>query len=340
MGTEKKTALITGATGQVAAYLARLLLLKGYKVYMTDRFVNTSQPGTRHWRLDELCILNRINIVSANLSNYDSMYNAVSQIKPDEIYHLAANSSIMNSTESEYECMETNFGGTHRILKAFKELTPNGRFFFMGSSEQFGTAEESPQNESSRFNPRNPYGIAKLASFELVRYYRHAYKLFCCSAISYNQESPLRGEGFVTRKITRTLCRIAAGSEERLDLGNLDAQRDFSHVEDAVEGIYEIIHHYYPQDYILCSGQSHTVREFLDLAIGLIQPYTETNLRLKIGMDARFFSPLEAYPLRGDNGKAKGILGWKPKIPFVDLVTQMVQYDLGLSGLLESRSVD
>ena len=318
--------LITGATGQVAAYLAKRLLDRGDQVLLTDRHV--SYNDQRFWRLEELGIQDDVEIVPCDLSCHESIFDTLERIRPDHLYHLAANSSIQDTTLDELACMQVNFGITHRLLSSYRKIRPDGRFFFMGSSEQFGNATESPQTELTAFHPRNPYGIAKAAAFELVRYYREHWGFFCCSAISYNQVSPLQGDTFVLRKITRGLIKALNGGP-KLKLGNLDAERDFGSVQDYTRAIVAMLDYKEATDFVLATGKTHTIRQFLDEASailsGLRSKFTHWEDLVKV--DPTLLRAPEAVPLVGHAAKAWELLSWVPYVSFPQLVREMVEAD-------------
>ena len=324
-----KKALITGATGQIAAYLAHFLLQKDYGVYLTDR--HTSFSPARYWRLEALGIFSKVKLIPASLDYYESLIDAMLSAQPNEIYHLAANSSITNSIESECSCMQINFEGTHRLLRAFQHVVPEAKFFFMGSSEQFGNPVESPQTENTKFNPRNPYGIAKTAAFELVKYYREHHGLFCCSAISYNQESPLRGIEFVTRKIVRGAYDFVQYGT-KLELGNLDAQRDWGYVGDYVQAIWKMLQIQTASDFILATGKLHKVSDFVNLAFTITAEMLAKQLPASpekyLKTNPKFWRQFEALPLVGQATKAFDMLDWEPRTSFEDLVKLMIEKEI------------
>jgi GDPmannose 4,6-dehydratase len=231
-----KKALITGITGQDGSYLSELLLEKGYGVHGIVRRVALEHPQARMWRIRHL--LDRIKIHSASMESYASIFNIISDIKPDECYHLAAQSFVSYSFEDEFSTIDTNLNGTHYVLSAIKRQAPNCRLYFAASSEMFGNVKETPQNEDTPFHPRSPYGISKMAGFELTRNYREAYGLFALSGILFNHESPRRGSEFVTRKITSSAARIKLGLDKEIRLGNLDAKRDWGHSRDYVRAMW------------------------------------------------------------------------------------------------------
>ena len=314
--------LITGITGQDGAYLTEYLLDKGYEVHGIVRRVALEDPTHRMWRIKHL--LKDIRLHSASLESYPSLFNVVRHVMPDECYHLAAQSFVSYSFEDEFSTLNTNINGTHHILSAIKEIAPHCRFYFAGSSEMFGKVQEVPQNESTPFHPRSSYGISKVAGFHLTMNYREAYQLYSACGILFNHESPRRGLEFVTRKITHQLAKIKLGMETELRLGNLDAQRDWGHAADYVRAMWSMLQQEKPDDYVISTGECHTVREFCQVAfahVGLsYQDYVVT--------DERFFRPAEVQILKGDSSKARDILGWSYSRSFRDLVIEMVEADM------------
>ncbi|MBU1932685.1 MAG: GDP-mannose 4,6-dehydratase, partial [Candidatus Omnitrophica bacterium] len=257
----KKRVLITGITGQDGAYLSRLLLDKGYEVHGIVRRVALEDPEHRLWRLRP--ILKKINLHSASLESYASIFDVVEKVKPQECYHLAAQSFVSYSFEDEFSTINTNINGTHYILSALKNKAPKCKFYFAASSEMFGKVKKTPQTEDTSFYPRSPYGISKVAGYELTRNYREAYNLFACNGILFNHESPMRGYEFVTRKITNGAARIKAGLAKELRLGNLHAKRDWGFSGDYVEAMFLMLQQDKPDDYVIATGETHTIKEFL-----------------------------------------------------------------------------
>jgi GDPmannose 4,6-dehydratase len=317
-----KRALITGITGQDGAYLSRLLLEKGYEVHGIVRRVALEDPEHRLWRLRD--VLDRIILHPGSLESYASLFAIVEKIKPDECYHLAAQSFVSYSFEDEFSTINTNINGTHFILSAIKEKTPKCKMYFAASSEMFGQVREVPQKETTPFHPRSPYGISKVAGFELTRNYREAYNIFACNGILFNHESPMRGYEFVTRKITSAVAKIKLGLAEELRLGNLEAKRDWGFAGDYVIAMYLMLQQDKPDDYVIATGETHSVKEFVELAFG----YTGLKWQDYVIKDTNLFRPAEVHELRGDYSKAKRILGWKPKVNFEQLVKMMVDEDL------------
>jgi GDPmannose 4,6-dehydratase len=323
-GTTLK-ALITGITGQDGSYLAEHLLSLGYEVHGLVRRVALENPEGRFHRISHL--LDRVTLHPASLESYPSIFNVVSRHEFDECYHLAAQSFVAESFADGFSTMNTNINGTHYMLAALRELRPQCRFYFAGSSEMFGKVHEVPQTETTRFHPRSPYGISKVAGFELTRNYREAYGMFAASGILFNHEGPRRGFEFVTRKITSTAARIKAGLTTELRLGNLEARRDWGHSKDYVRAMHLMLQQDDPDDFVVASGESHTVREFCELA------FSEVGLNYNdhVKIDERFYRPAEVESLIGDATKARSVLGWKPTCTFPELVSEMVQNDLKLT---------
>jgi GDPmannose 4,6-dehydratase len=317
-----KKALITGITGQDGSYLAEHLLGLGYEVHGLVRRVALEEPERRFTRIAHL--LDRIHLHAASLESYPSIFSVISRHDFDECYHLAAQSFVAESFADGFSTMNTNINGTHYMLAALRELSPGCRFYFAGSSEMFGKVREVPQKETTPFHPRSPYGISKVAGFELTRNYREAYEMFCVGGILFNHESPRRGFEFVTRKITSAVARIKAGQTSKLGLGNLDARRDWGHAKDYVRAMYLMLQQDAPDDYVVSTGESHTVREFCELA------FAEVGLDYNdyVRIDERFYRPAEVDSLVGDSTKARTELGWEPNYTFAELVTQMVRNDV------------
>jgi GDPmannose 4,6-dehydratase len=327
-----KKALITGITGQDGSYLAELLLSKGYEVHGIVRRVALEDPRARMWRIRHL--RDKIHIHSASLESYASLFDIVAALNPDECYHLAAQSYVSYSFEDEFSTINTNLNGTHYMLSAIKHRAPRCRFYFAASSEMFGNARETPQNENTPFSPRSPYGISKMAGFELTRNYREAYGLFALSGILFNHESPRRGGEFVTRKISSSAARIRLGLETKIRLGNLDAVRDWGHSQDYVEAMWLMLQQDEPDDYVIASGESHSVREFLALAFSHLG--LDYHDHLVIGEE--LYRPSEVRILKGDASKARLRLKWFPKVSFPTLVTGMVDSDLQWYSTYQSLS--
>ena len=317
-----KKALITGITGQDGSYLSELLLEKGYEVHGIVRRVALEHPEARMWRIRH--ILDRIHIHSASMESYASLFNIISDLKPDECYHLAAQSFVSYSFEDEFSTIDTNLNGTHYVLSSVKRQAPDCRVYFAASSEMFGHVKETPQNENTPFHPRSPYGISKMAGFELTRNYREAYGLFALSGILFNHESPRRGAEFVTRKITSAAARIKLGLDNEIRLGNLEAKRDCWHSRDYVKAMWLMLQHDEPDDYVVATGETHSVKEFLEVAFS----YVDLDYRNYLLIDDDLYRPSEVHLLQGDASKAQKVLNWSPTVSFEKLVQEMVDGDL------------
>lgn len=326
----RKKALITGITGQDGSYLAELLLDSGYEVHGLVRRVAFEDPGRKFHRIES--ILDRITLHSANLENYPSIFQVISQNRFDECYHFAAQSFVAENFADGFSTMNTNINGTHYVLAALRELNPECRFYFAGSSEMFGKVDESPQNEMTRFHPRSPYGISKVAGFDLTRNYRETYEMFCCSGMLFNHESPRRGFEFVTRKITSGVAAIKLGRARELTLGNLDARRDWGHAADYVRAIHAMLQQDEPDDYVIATGETHSVREFCEIAFSQVG----LDYRDYVVVDEKLYRPNEAHQLVGDATKAAEKLAWSPTYSFEEMVCEMVESDLAYasSGLI------
>ncbi len=317
-----KKALITGVTGQDGSYLAELLLERRYEVHGIVRRVALEHPQAHMWRIRH--ILDKIHIHSASMESYASIFNIIAEIKPDECYHLAAQSYVSYSFEDEFSTINTNLNGTHYVLSAIKRQAPKCRFYFAASSEMFGNTNETPQNEDTPFRPRSAYGISKLAGYELTRNYREAYNLFALSGILFNHESPRRGAEFVTRKITSAAAKIKLGLENEIRLGNLEAERDWGHSKDYVRAMWLMLQQEAPDDYVIATGKSHSVKEFLETAFS----YVDLDYRDYLVIDKRLYRPSEVNVLQGNASRAARKLGWSPTISFEQLVQDMVEGDL------------
>lgn len=327
-----KKALITGITGQDGSYLAELLLDKGYQVHGIIRRVAFEDPEHRLWRIRH--ILDKVVLHSASLESYASIFNVVEEIKPDECYHLAAQSFVSYSFEDEFSTINTNINGTSHVLSAIKQKAPRCKFYFAGSSEMFGLTRQSPQNEETVFHPRSPYGISKVAGFHLVQNYRESYGLFASNGILFNHESPRRGLEFVSRKITHGAAKIKLGLEKELRLGNLDAKRDWGFAKDYCKAMWLMLQQTKPDDYVIATGETHTVREFVELAFDC----AGLNWKKYVKIDKQLYRPAEVNILLGDYSKAKKELGWRPETKFNNLVKMMVEADLKLLKNRQGRS--
>jgi GDPmannose 4,6-dehydratase len=322
-----KRALITGITGQDGSYLTELLLEKGYAVHGVVRRVALEDPEHRLSRLHPT--RPRITLHAASLESYASLHQVVAKVQPEECYHLAAQSFVSYSFDDEFSTLNTNINGTHYLLAAVKNLAPKCRFYFAGSSEMFGHAEEAPQNERTRFHPRSTYGISKVAGYELTRNYREAYGMHASSGILFNHESPRRGFEFVTRKITSGVARILAGKVSTMPLGNLEAKRDWGHAREYVEAMWLMLQQAEPDDYVVATGETHSVRELVELAFS----HVGLDYQKYVVSDPDLFRPAEVNLLLGDSSKAHAKFGWQPKIRFADLVREMVDEDCRALGV-------
>ena len=315
-----KTALITGVTGQDGSYLAELLLQKGYKVVGVKR--RTSLLSTD--RIDHLISNPNFNLVYGSLSDSGAFYKLFSSQKFDEVYNLAAQSHVRVSFDVPEETVDAVAMGPLRLLECIRTMQPDARFYQASSSEMFGDNPEHPQSEETRLMPASPYACAKVFAHGLVRNYREGYKLHASSGILFNHESPRRGETFVTRKITRAAARIKLGLQDTISLGNLDAKRDWGYAKDYVEAMWLMLQQDHPDDYVIATGQTHSVREFLDEVFNIAELDVQKHLRI----DERLFRPHEVPLLLGDMSKAKKKLGWIPKTDFKELARIMYNSDL------------
>jgi GDPmannose 4,6-dehydratase len=328
-----KRALITGITGQDGSYLAEYLLDLGYEVHGLVRRVALEDPGRRFTRIEH--ILDKLVLHPASLESYPSVFHVISKVEFDECYHLAAQSFVAESFADGFSTMNTNINGTHYLLAALRELRPECRFYFAGSSEMFGKVRETPQTESTPFHPRSPYGISKVAGFDLTRNYREAYDMFCSSGILFNHEGPRRGFEFVTRKITSGVAAIKLGQATELRLGNLDASRDWGHAKDYVRAMHSMLQQDEPEDFVIAAGETHTVREFCEYAFNVVG----LNYEDYVVVDENFYRPAEVDMLIGDPSKAKTAFGWEPKYTFHQMIEEMVKSDLELMAGTEYRRV-
>jgi len=312
-----KTALITGITGQDGSYLAELLLKKGYQVHGIVRRVALEDENHRLWRIRK--ILKDITLHAGSLESYASLFNIILKIKPAEVYHLAAQSYVTYSFEDEFSTLNTNINGTHYLLSAVKEFASEQiKFYFAGSSEMFGEVKESPQNENTSFNPRSPYGISKVTGYYLTKNYREAYKLFASNGILFNHESPRRGFEFVTRKITCAAARIKKGMQKKLKLGNIKAERDWGHAEDYVHAMWLMLQQKKPSDFVIGTGQAHSVEEFAKKAF----EHVGLNYKDHIVIDKNLNRPAEVDTLLANCEKAKKELNYQPIVSLEEGLTR------------------
>jgi GDPmannose 4,6-dehydratase len=320
-----KTALITGITGQDGSYLAELLLEKGYEVHGIIRRASTFNTG----RIDHLYKDPHINGVRlflhyGDISDSTNLIKLLYRIQPNEVYHLAAQSHVRVSFDIPEYTGDVTGLSTVRILEAIRETGVGSKFYQASSSEMFGKVSEVPQRETTPFHPRSPYGVAKVYAYWATVNYRESYGLFACNGILFNHESPRRGETFVTRKITRAVAQIKAGLQKKLYLGNLDAKRDWGYAREYVEAMWMMLQQDAPDDYVIATGETHSVEEFLNEAFSR----AGLNWRDYVELDAKYLRPAEVDLLIGDASKAKRILGWKPTVSFAGLVSLMVDADM------------
>lgn len=327
-----KKAIITGITGQDGGYLAKLLLEKGYKVYGAQR----RNTGKRYWRLDELGIRDEIEMVDIDLTEPYNISKLITKVKPDEFYNLAAQSFVALSFEQPQVTTLTNSIGVLNILEAIKNIDPKIKFYQASTSEMFGKVTETPQKETTRFYPRSPYGVAKAYSHYMVVNYREAYNLFACSGILFNHESPMRGEEFVTRKITQGLVEWSK-TGKILELGNLESYRDWGHAEDYVEAMWLMLQQDKAEDYVIATGKTYQVKEFILKCLDYLKVkyqvdgheiIDEHSREFIIKTNPKFFRPTDVDLLVGDNTKARTKLGWSPKHTIDSLVADMMKADM------------
>lgn len=342
----KKVALITGITGQDGAYLAESLLKKGYEVHGIKRrssLFNTQRID--HLYQDPHVDHPQLVLHYGDLTDTSSLVNTIQKVQPDEIYNLAAQSHVMVSFEEPEYTANADALGTLRILEAIRLLgmTKKTRFYQASTSEMFGLVRETPQSETTPFYPRSPYGVAKVYGYWITVNYRESYGIYACNGILFNHESPVRGETFVTRKITRSLARIKVGLQNCLYLGNLDSLRDWGHARDYVEAQWLMLQQEEPRDYVIATGEQHSVREFVDLTAaylemplrwkgtGVEEHAVDTRGETVVRVDPRYFRPAEVETLLGNPEKARRELGWTPRTTFRDLVAEMAGEDLKLA---------
>ena len=342
----KKVALITGVTGQDGAYLSELLLKKGYEVHGIKRrssLFNTDRVDHLYQDQHEKNV--NFFLHFGDLTDATNMIRIIQEVQPDEIYNLAAMSHVQVSFETPEYTANVDALGTLRILEAVRilGLEKKTKIYQASTSELYGKVQEIPQNEETPFYPRSPYGVAKLYAFWITKNYREAYNLFACNGILFNHESPLRGETFVTRKITRAVARIKLGLQEKVYMGNLDAKRDWGHAKDYVEGMWRILQQDEPDDFVLATGDTHPVREFIEKAFSIVDIEIEwkgknesekgidkASGKVLVEVDPRYYRPTEVELLVGDPTKAQEKLGWKHSYSLDDLISEMVQADLEL----------
>jgi GDPmannose 4,6-dehydratase len=325
-----KKALITGITGQDGSYLAELLLSKGYEVFGIIRRSSSFNTG----RIDPIyedphVPTAHLHLVYGDLNDASSLNNIVRTIRPDEVYNLGAQSHVRVSFDIPEYTADVTGVGTVRLLEAIRESGLHPKFYQASSSEMFGKVQEVPQRETTPFYPRSPYGVAKVYAYWITVNYREAYNLFACNGILFNHESPRRGETFVSRKVTRAAARIKLGLQQDLYLGNLDAKRDWGYAGDYVQAMWLMLQQDEPDDYVIATGETHTVRELLDVAFG----HLDLDWQQYVKIDPRYYRPTEVDVLIGDPAKAARKLGWEPKVTFKELITLMVDSDLAAERL-------
>lgn len=320
----KKRALITGINGQDGSYLAELLISKGYEVH---GIIKRSSIENSEKLINLRGFIDKITLHTCSLNNHLAIYKLISTIKPDECYHLAASSFVSYSFDDEISIISTNFNTTHFLLSSIKELSPECRFYFAGSSEIIGEPDEYPQNENSKFNPRSIYGISKLSSYHIVKTYREQHGIYACTGLCYNHESPRRGLNFVTRKITSGIAKIHLGLQQYLELGNIDAVRDWGYAPEYVEAMWKMLDNPNgPVDYVIASGIPHTVKDFLKIAFSVVNLDYEKYIRI----NEKFFRPSEKIPLVGNSTKIANELNWFTKKSFESIIEEMVISDIEL----------
>lgn len=320
-----KKALITGITGQDGSYLAELLLSKGYEVHGIIRRASSFNTG----RIDHLYSDPHINNVHmflhyGDIADSTNLIKLLYRIQPDEVYHLAAQSHVRVSFDIPEYTGDVTGLSTIRILEAIRETESKAKFYQASSSEMYGLVQEVPQRETTPFYPRSPYGAAKVYAYWVTVNYRESYGMFACNGILFNHESPRRGETFVTRKITRAVAQIKAGLQDKLYLGNLDAKRDWGYAKEYVEAMWRMLQHDTPDDYVVATGETHSVKEFLEEAFS----HAGLDWRKYVEIDEKYYRPAEVDLLIGDAGKAERQLGWKPQTSFQDLTRLMVDADI------------
>jgi GDPmannose 4,6-dehydratase len=332
-----KKALITGITGQDGAYLSKLLLDKGYEVYGAfRRTAGLNLNGLKYLRVDD-----KVKYLPLELLEFTNIYRAIEKIQPDEIYNLGAQSFVALSFEEPIYTADVTALGSLRVLEAIRAVNPKIKFYQASSSEMFGNVQRSPQNETSPFYPRSPYAASKLFAHWITVNYRESYGIFACSGILFNHESPLRGIEFVTRKITYSVAQMKLGLNSELKLGNLDAKRDWGYAPEYVEAMWLMLQQTEPDDYVVATGETHSVRDFVEYAFrygGFDIVWKGEGLKEKgvdkktgstlVQVSSEFFRPAEVDILMGDYSKARGKLGWQPRTKFQDLVSIMVEADL------------
>ncbi len=323
----RKKALITGITGQDGSYLAEMLLQKGYDVYGVVRHMATEEYMDRIRRIAG--IREQLTLLPCDIKTYPCVFKAINSIQPDEIYHLAAQSFVGESFDNPHGTMMTNIMGTLNIYEAVRVSHSNAKVYFAGSSEMFGRVHETPQTEHTPFHPRSPYGISKVAGFNISSNYRETYGIFSCGAILFDHESSRQGEEFVTQKIIKGVVKWLRDHNYKIHLGNIDTKRDWGHPKDYVRAAWLMLQQEKADDYVIATGETHTIKEFLGTAFEMIgEDYSS-----KIVIDKKIHKPADMGLLRGDYSKAKHVLGWEPTYSFKDLVEEMLHTELLRNGM-------
>jgi len=342
-----KTALVTGITGQDGSYLAEFLLSRGYEVHGILRRSSSFNTGRiQHLYADERSHREgALHLHYGDLTDSSCLVKIISQVQPDEIYNLGAQTHVKVSFDLAEYTANVDALGTLRLLDAVRccGLDKSVRFYQASTSEMYGKVQQTPQSETTPFYPRSPYGVAKLYAYWILRNYREAYDMFVCNGILFNHESPRRGETFVTRKITRSVAKIALGQMEYFELGNVDAQRDWGHAKDYVQAMWMILQQDKADDYVVATGEMHSVRQFVEMAFRHVgrsirwegQAENEVGIEVKTGtvrvrVNPKYYRPTEVDVLLGDSSKARAVLGWKPTVTFPELVADMMESDLAL----------
>lgn len=321
----KKRVVVSGATGQDGSYLCELLLEKGYEVFGVKRRTSSEGYG------NSAHLVKDITIIEADLSDQTSLNYLIKEVKPQEVYHLAAQSHVGTSFSQPVYTADVTGLGTLRLLEAIREFSPESRFYNAATSELFGGLSGSPYDEKSPFMPRSPYAVAKQFGYYTTMNYRNGYNIFACSGILFNHSSPRRGEQFATRKITKAAARIKLGLQKELVMGNIDAQRDEGHAKDYVEGMWLMLQQEKPDDFVLSTGETHSIREMIEVVFS----HLDLDYNKYIKIDKQFFRPTEVNVLCGNSIKAKTILGWKPKYNWKELLIEMIENDLMLEKRLD-----
>ena len=322
-----KKAFITGITGQDGYYLSKLLLENNYEVHGIVRRASNFNTARIDPLISKYSKDKKLNLYFSDLLDSSSLGNLISKIQPDEVFNLAAQSHVAVSFKNPIYTIESGNLGTISILEALRNQDKEIKFYQASSSEMYGGEEKVPLNEESDFNPKSPYAASKVFSFNISKIYRESYNMFCTNGILFNHESPYRGETFVTRKITRAVGRIHVGIQEKLTLGNLESERDWGFAGDYVEAMWKIINHSKPDDFVISTGESHSVKDFLKIAFGFVN----LNYEDHVIVSEKYYRPNEVNYLLGDSSKAKKDLDWSPKTSFKDLVTMMIEHDIEIA---------